>query len=309
MQHESSGPAGASTGVTTSAGAAGGSIGGSAAALLDSPDTPIRRLVVLVVAIALSIIAFRATVPFVASERGVTGPLVSDAASPVAAAVAILLAFAVTTAVSAIVGKLVNAVVGVFVLGTGIGYLAMRSGSAVDFAFGGSSVVAAGVELLVWAALAAGASHIIFRVGGPLPDFPPTYEDEFDSPVGKHAVRSWASALLGVAVAWFVLASTTKGQAIGAATVGGFAVGCAGRIISPRTTPVYLAVSFVLAMALVDLGLGFTGSGDLSAQFVEGKFPRLFMMMPFDIVAGSLCGTALGFGFMRSFVPSPAESH
>jgi hypothetical protein len=32
-------------------------------------------------------------------------------------------------------------------------------------------------------------------------------------------------------------------------------------------------------------------------------------MMPFDIVAGSLCGTALGFGFMRSFVPSPAESH
>jgi hypothetical protein len=47
--------------------------------------------------------------------------------------------------------------------------------------------------------------------------------------------------------------------------------------------------------------MAFTVQGDLSAGLVEGALPRLLRIMPLDMAAGSLAGTALGFGFMRSF--------
>ena len=136
-----------------------------------SPDTPVRRLIVLVVSIALAAIAFRAVQPFMGSARGVVGPQVADAERPLLAGLAIVAAFGIASAIAALVGRLVNAVVGVFVLGCGVGYLAMRAGSSADFAFGTSSPLAGGIELLAWAALAAAGSHLIFKVGGPLPDF------------------------------------------------------------------------------------------------------------------------------------------
>ena len=71
--------------------------------------------------------------------------------------------------------------------------------------------------------------------------------------------------------------------------------------LAPRTTPVYLAAVPVAAMALVYLFYGFTVPADLAESFVGGSLPRILRIMPLDAVAGSLCGTALGFGFMRSF--------
>ena len=270
-------------------------------------DSPVRRVAVLVISIALAAIAFRATVPFMQSARGVAGPLVTDAERPAMAVLAIACAFAVSAAVAALVGRLVNAVVGVFVLGTGISYLAMRAGNSADFCFGGSSVTAAGVELVGWTLLVIGASHLIFKVGGPLLDMPPTHEDDIDLPTGRAARSSWFAALAGLAAAWLAAVTATKGQALGAATLAGFATGCVARLISPRTPPVYLAAAPIAAFALVFLFLGFTGAGDLSARFVDGTLPRFLRMMPVDIAAGACCGTALGFGFMRSFASGESK--
>ncbi len=270
-------------------------------------DRPVVRGVTLVVALILSALAFRAVQPFMGSARGVVGPLVADAERPVAGALAIVLAFAVVAAVSALVGRLVNAVVGIFVLGTGVAWLAMRSGSSVDFCFGGSSITAAGVELLGWTGLAVAGSHLVYRVGGALPDFPVTGDDEVDSPTGRFARISWLAAIAGVAVAWFAAAAASKGQALGAATLAGFATGAIGRLLAPRTPPVYLAAAPIAAFALVFLFIGFTARGDLAGGFVDQSLPRLLRMMPVDIAAGALCGTALGFGFMRSFAAQPGD--
>ncbi len=269
-------------------------------------DSPIRRLLVLLVSIALAAIAFRAVLPFFGSARGVAGPTVGDADRPIFAAVAIVLAFAVTTAIAALVGKLVNAIVGIFVLGTGVAYLAMRSGGSADFCFGDSSVVAAGVELVGWTALVAAGSHVVFRVGGPLVDFPKTNEDHIDSPVGPRARAAWLAALAGLAIAWLAAVTASKGQALGAATLAGFATGAFGRMLSPRTPPIYLASAPIAAFALVYLIIGLTGALDLSTAYVEGTLPRFLRLMPVDIAAGALCGTALGFGFTRSFA-APAH--
>ncbi|RLS23900.1 MAG: hypothetical protein DWH74_03875 [Planctomycetota bacterium] len=278
------------------------------AASTDS-DSSVRRLLVLFVSIALAVTAFRAVQPFMGSGRGVIGPLVSDAERPLMAGIAILLAFAVVSAVSALVGRLVNAIVGLFVLGTGVGYLAMRAGSSADFCFGGSSMFAAGIELIGWTVLVAAGSHLIFRVGGPLMDVPKTTEDHIDSPIGPSARIAWLAAIAGVALAWLAAVTMSKGQAIGAATLAGFATGAIGRMLSPRTTPVYLAAAPVAAFALVYLFLGFSAPADLSVAFADGSLPRLARLMPVDIVAGALCGTALGFGFMRSFAQPNDSSY
>ena len=271
-------------------------------------DRPIVRFVTLPVALLLSAIAFRAVVPFAGSARGTVGPLLADAERPALAAIAVVLAFGLVAAVASLVGRLVNAVVGIFVLGTGVAYFAMRSGSSIDFCFGGSSVLAAGIELVGWTALVAAGSHLIFKVGGPLPDFPPTTEDDIDSPTGPAARKAWMAGLTAIAVGWLAAVTATKGQAIGAATLAGFATGAIGRIIAPRTTPVYLAAAPVAAFAAVFLFLGFTTHDDLAPRFVDGSIPRILRLMPCDIAAGALCGTALGFGFMRSFASQHAVS-
>jgi hypothetical protein len=104
-----------------------------------------------------------------------------------------------------------------------------------------------------------------------------------------------------VVAAWFAVATLSKGQAVGAAVIGGFVSGAVGRILAPRTTPVYLAAAPMAVFTIAYAFMAFTVQGDLSADLVQGGFPRLLRIMPVDMAAGALVGTSLGFGFMRSF--------
>ena len=269
-------------------------------------DAPLRRLVVLSCAIALVAGAFALVVPLWMSERGVVGPLLVDSERPVLSGLAALRAFVFATLVAIVVSRVVNTAVGTFVLGAGVGYLALRSGSAIDFAFGASRLVPAAVEIAGWSVLIAAASWALYRFGGRLPDFPLTGDDEIDSPTGPLARRSWFAAALAVAVAWLVAANDTKGQAIAAVVIGSFVAAFVARSLAKATQPVYLPAIIVLGFAIVSGFLAFAARGDLATGFVDGSFPRLLRLMPVDIAAGTLVGSAMGFGFARGFV-SPTE--
>ena len=52
--------------------------------------------------------------------------------------------------------------------------------------------------------------------------------------------------------------------------------------------------------------LAFSLEVDLATGLVDGSLPRLLRVMPIDMAAGALAGTALGYGFMRSFVEQKA---
>ena len=226
---------------------------------------------------------------------------------PILAVFAVLLAFAATTALAAFIARKVNAVVALFVVGCGVGMIAMRSGAVRDLVFGESSLVLAAIECAVWTALLVAACHVIFRFSGGLADIPNTHEDEIDSPVGRSARLSWLAGIAGVVAAWFAVATLTKGQAVGAAVLGGFVSGAIGRVLAPRTTPVYLAAAPMAVFTVAYAFMAFTLQGDSATELVTGGFPRLLRIMPLDMAAGSLVGTSLGFGFMRSFTePKPA---
>ncbi len=270
-------------------------------------DSSVRRVVVLAVAIALAVSIFALTLPWFSSARGLNGPTIADASRPLMAALAAFVAFAATTVIAVLVGRMVNAVVGLFVLGTGVGLLAMRSGSALDFAFSHSSVLASAAELVCWSVLVAAASWAIFRFGGALSDVPPTHDDDIDSPLGSAARRSWFAAIAGVVVAWGAVVTMNKGQAIGATVAAGFAAGALGRLLAPRTQPIYLTAVTIAAFAIVFAFYGFTLRGDLAVGVVDGSLPRLLRLMPVDIAAGVLAGVSLGFGFARGFVATKEQ--
>lgn len=278
---------------------------GSSAAAHD--ERPLLWSFVAPAGVAVAAGAFAFVVPSWTSVRGIAGPTLMDAERPVLAAVAAILALGVSVAAGVVVARLVNAVVGTFVVGCGIGLLAMRSGAVLDFAVGGSRPAFAAIESAGWAALIAGVGWVLYRVGGRLPDFPPTHEDEIDSPVGPAARRGWLGAIAALPAAWFAAATDTKGQAIGAAVLGGVAAGAIGRMLAPRTQPVYLAAAAMAAFAIAQGYLAFAaGSADLAAAFVDGSLPRLLRIMPVDAAAGALAGSAIGFGFARSFA-TPKE--
>lgn len=261
----------------------------------------------IAVAVAVCGLVFASVVGFWTSARGVTGPIVADAERPLLAAGATLAALGLSTVVAILVGRVLNAVVGLFVLGCGVGILAMRTGATADFAFAQSSLLATGLETLLWTAAIAAASHAVFRFSGALPDMPPTHDDEVDSPHGPAARKSWIAALAGIAALWLFAATPDKGQAIAAAVIGGIATGLVGRILAPRTTPVYLAAALPAACAVNTLSMAFLSNADLAAAFVDGSLPRLLRVMPVDLAAGSLVGVSMGFGMARSFAATNDE--
>ena len=267
---------------------------------------PLMRTLALPIGIALSAGAFALVIPLWTSARGVVGPTLADSETPVFAAIATMAAFAFATVVAIGVSRIVNACVGTFVLGCGVGMLALRSGNAADFAFGSSRLVPAAIETLVWALLIAGASYLIFTFGGRLADIPLQDDSEIDSTTGPMARRAWFAAVAGVVVAWFCAASDSKGQAIAAATIGSFVVGFGARWIARQTQPMFVAAAAALAFALVAMYIAFAARGELASGFVDGSFPRLLRLMPVDIAAGALAGSAMGFGFARSFVTPSA---
>jgi len=265
-----------------------------------------RRFLIVAAAVIASALVFAFAVPALASDRGVAGPTIAASARPIFAVGAILLAFTLSTLLAALAGRAANAVVGLFVVGAGVAILSMRSGAVGDLVFGEANLRLVALEALGWTALVALASAAIFRFSGPLPDVPRTFEDDIDSPTGRSARISWLAGIVGVVVVWLAAATLTKGQALGAATLGGFAAGGFGRLLAPRTQPVYLAAAPMAAFTAAYGFLAFTLEGNLATGLVDGSLPRLVRVMPVDIAAGALMGTALGYGFMRSFVEQKA---
>ncbi|MBM4113018.1 MAG: hypothetical protein FJ253_06545 [Phycisphaerae bacterium] len=119
------------------------------------------------------------------------------------------------------------------------------------------------------------------------------------------SARSLQVAAIGavsIVGSWLLLTSSLKGQAVGAAIVGGFLAGAVGKRAAPDQEPVLLFASPIVIIGLVQIGLAWT-IADPGAAFVKGSIPNLVAVMPLDLAAGSLIGVALGVGMSR---PAPA---
>lgn len=264
-------------------------------------DRPLARYAILGAGVLACVVAVIPVLPFLASDRGVLGPTSLDAAHPVAAALALVLGAALCCGVACAVGRLINAAVGLFVLGCGLAVVAGRSGTIIDAAFDADALRPMAIETLCWGVAVAVMSCVVFRVSGPLIDMPARDRQAgfLAEAFNADSIRGMAAGLVAIAAMWLVLRTEMKGQAIGAAVVGGVATAFLGRRALGPAQPILLAAAPVLAVGLAQLWTSFTLKAPLDQAVAARAIPGWSMAMPIDVAAGALIGVPLGLGWSK----------
>lgn len=262
----------------------------------------IRKNFVIVFGAAIAGVIFTFAAASMRLHTGARGPSVLQAEVPLIAVLAVLACFALALVVACVAGRLSNAVIGMFVLGTGLFVLANRAGSAEQLVFGGGSVALLALESLLWAGLIFGATVAVFRFAGPLPDIEP-------QPSGRHphwllskeAMVSAGSGVVVLPVVWVIAQSSMKGQVLAAAICGSLVAGLVARLLSPHVQPLLLFAS-VCVFASVGHVLGWAMTENMDSAAIAGTLSAWIRPMPVDYAAGSMLGVAMGLGWAKSFL-------
>lgn len=263
---------------------------------------------VLVASILVAALLVGGTASAFTSDRGVPGPLVGLAESPLGGLVLLAMTLVPTVLLGILVGRLINAVVGCFVVGTALAALSMRFGTIEDLAFAGGSPMAAAFETAIWGVVVAILAGAVLAGSGPLPDLPRRHDSWRGELADRRGAIVLATALLAIPVVWLIVQTSAKGQALGGTILASAAVGFVGRMLAPRVQPVIVFAVPALAGAAATAFAASTVEGDIATAFVDGRLSRLAYPMPIDWAAGSLCGVAIGLGWARGFVSDEADA-
>ena len=272
----------------------------------------IQRNISLVLGIVLSGVICALAAGWIVFPTGAASPTLLQAESLVMAWIMTLIVLLIATVIAGVVGRFSNAAVGLFVLGCGVFVLARRMGSLEVLAFGDGGLTPLVVEAIIWTVLLAGMSWTVFRMSGSLPDVEPNVFHVHPNPyISREALIQMGCGVLMLPVVWLFAQAPDKGQALGAAILGGIACGLAGRLMSPHVQPILLfaspclfgAVGYVAGMVMLP--------GSLVDAFVLRSVPAWLQPMPVDYAAGTLIGVSFGLGWAKSFLhheETPAPS-
>jgi hypothetical protein len=254
------------------------------------------------VALVVAVVAGLMCASLASDARGVV-PVIPQASVGLSGWVAVAALWTVSWFVALGVGKAVNTAVGLFAAGCVLGVYAMRSGTVLDAAFDAASPAGIAVVSIVYAVLAGGLSWSTFVFAGPLPDMPADPDELPEHGFGAFRPRQLVAALASIAavvVVVFMARTDSKGQAIGAMTLGAMLAAMLSRSIRARTQPVVVFAAPALALGLAQLALSFASGPGFDDDIVKGTVAPILRLMPMDIAAGSLCGVALGYGMTKS---------
>jgi len=254
------------------------------------------------VALVVAVVAGLMCASLASDARGVV-PVIPQASVGLSGWVAVAALWTVSWFVALGVGKAVNTAVGLFAAGCVLGVYAMRSGTVLDAAFDAASPAGIAVVSIVYAVLAGGLSWSTFVFAGPLPDMPADPDELPEHGFGAFRPRQLVAALASIAavvVVVFMARTDSKGQAIGAMTLGAMLAAMLARSIRARTQPVVVFAAPALALGLAQLALSFASGPGFDDDIVKGTVAPILRLLPMDIAAGSLCGVALGYGMTKS---------
>ncbi len=243
-------------------------------------------------------------IPYAFSSRGVIGPTFLQAQSPIAACGWLVGGLAAATIVGAVVGRLTNAVMGLFVIGFGLGMLALRFGSIQDLAFADGSLPLLALETVLWAVAVLGSTLVVFWIAGPLGDFVADEEDEPAS--SRWSLGGAAAGIVMLPVVWLMARSELRGQTLAATILGGLVAGMLARLLSPQTQPRLIFATACLAGAVGHLigavVIQVSTADGMAAAYVASTLPAVSLPLPIDYAVGSLIGVSMGLGWAASFV-------
>lgn len=269
-----------------------------------------RYVLVLLATIGAGFVCARA-LPFLTSPRGAAGPTILQSETPILAIVAVGLTTAITTLLAGGVARLVNTAVGLFVLGCGLGVVAVRSATMAEVAFSEGSLLLAGIEAILWAGLVLVATSAVWAIGGPLSDIEPAEEGEETS--GRWLAASYLSCLLVIPAVWLITQTIAAEQTLMAVVIGAVLAGLGARLCAPDLQPRLIFALTCAAGGLACIVASFFVVRPLADALVKGTIPPWCLVRPIDLAAGSLIGVSMGIGWARSFLhrdeqDEPAET-
>jgi len=255
-----------------------------------------------IVIVAMGIVGFLGSweASGLVSQRGEIGPTVLQAQSPISALLAVLITLGVSSVVAGIVARFTTTNSGMFVLGFSLFAMAMKMDGIEAFIYGGGNVNLLILEALFLSVVVLLGTLVVFAIGGPMKD------------VRKASMPNesnfWKVSLISLAVlpvVYIVAQTPMRGQAIGAAVVGGIAIGFLARKFIPTIQPIML---YALPIAVGGLGY-FFGSvlQPLSgAAFAQQAISPLLYPMPIAYAAGVILGVSIGLSWAASMAEEPA---
>ncbi len=268
-----------------------------------------KRYIVVWGGVVIAAAACVLVIPYTFSSRGIIGPTLLQAQSPIVACRWLVGGLAAATIVGAVVGRLTNAVVGLFVIGFGLGMLALRFGSIQDLAFAHGSLPLLAVETVLWAGAVLGSTLVVFWIAGPLGDFVTDEENEPAS--SRWSLGGAAAGIVMLPVVWLFARSELRGQTIAATVLGGLVAGMLARLLSPHTQPRLIFATACLAGAVGHVigavVIQSSAAGSMAKAYVTSTLPAVSLPLPIDYAVGSLIGVAMGLGWAASFVHHEQE--
>ena len=270
----------------------------------------VQRYTALILGMILCGVVMTMALGPMVSWRGVPGPMVTQAVSPIWAALVLFGCLLVSFVMAVGVAKIVNPAVGTFVLGAGLGALSMGSGGYLDILFGSVTGVQVGLETLAWGGVVLLMAAGIYRLTGPLPDQPAMKPSTSTSPreiFRPVSVRAAGAGLLSLVAVFLFAGNDLQGQSLAAATIAGAATGYFGRMLAPMMQPILLYAAPCIFLALGQMVVFGSGTDEVVSTWIQNGGPRLGVPTPLDVAAGALMGISIGIGFSRGFVESQED--
>ncbi|MDG1899192.1 MAG: hypothetical protein P8I74_04945 [Phycisphaerales bacterium] len=262
-----------------------------------------RNWIIMLAALALSIVTFQVIEPTLLSSQGSFGPTILQSQTPAAACLAMLASLVVGTIIAAGVSRCFQCSTGLLVLGIGMGWLALHLQTVTEVALHGSFHLLV-LEGLVWSVVILVIAIVIARSAGPMiqPMLDPG-EPAPDWAASPEAIKMGAAGLAALPVVWLVAQSPFKGQVLAATIIGSIAAGLVGRLIAPTVQPYLLFATVCLFGALGQWVAGIMIPADqLETTITSGGLPRIALPLPIDYAAGTLIGLPLGLQWGSSFI-------
>ncbi|MCH2149533.1 MAG: hypothetical protein MK095_08885 [Phycisphaerales bacterium] len=271
----------------------------------------VSQWIVIIIALACSIVMFLLIKPFLLSGTGTFGPTLLQSQSLGPAIIAMLAALAAGTFVACIVSRVLTAdskpsppgtATGLLILGIGLGWMALQLESVQTVVISGSLgwLAAEGVG---WGILLLIMSVVVLRFGGPF--VTPMLDDdgqEDDWAMSTPALKMAASGACVLPVVWLIAQSPMKGQVIAATIIGSIAAGFVGRMIAPTVQPVLLFASVCVFGALGQWVAGMWLPEDPNVMVAAGTLPHIVLPLPIDYAAGALIGIPIGLSWSNGFL-------
>ncbi len=222
------------------------------------------------------------------SVRGEIGPTILQAQSPISSVLSVVITVGIASVVGGFIARISTTNTGMLVFGFSLLGMAMTLEGIEAFVYGGGNFYLLMFEALFVSVLILLGTFAVFAIGQPSKNISQSEK--------MNSSEYWKPVLISLVVipiVYLVAISPLRGHGIGAALLGGVAVGLLSRQFTPNVLPM---VFYALPIAAGGVGyfIGITMAPITDVAIAQQQISPLLFPMPIEYAAGVIIGVVIG---------------